>query len=74
MWETPHRPRRMQLTHRRRNKSPRDGKGQEATGGQQKEEKNIAQQEVQQKENRAESVDSHLLEFIIEADINTEFV
>lgn len=48
------------------------GKGQEATGGQQKEEKNIAQQEVQQKENRAESVDSHLLEFIIEADINTQ--
>lgn len=56
----------MQLTRGRRNKSSRDGKrGQEATGGQQKEEKKIAQQELQQqKENRAKSVDSPLLEFI----------
>lgn len=39
-------------------------------GGQQKEEKKKAQQELQhQKENRTESVDSHLLEFI--TDINT---
>lgn len=46
------------------------GKGQEVPGGQQKEEKKKAQQELQhQKENRTESVDSHLLEFI--TDINT---
>lgn len=46
------------------------GKGQEVPGRQQKEEKKKAQQELQhQKENRTESVDSHLLEFI--TDINT---
>lgn len=46
------------------------GQGQEVPGGQQKEEKKKAQQELQhQKENRTQSVDSHLLEFI--TDINT---
>lgn len=48
----------------------RRGKRQEVPRGQQKEEKKKAQQELQhQKENRTESVDSHLLEFT--TDINT---